>query len=219
MDITRFNKELANKIATAKRHEKSGDTKLAIKLWLEISEMAIKLSKNQKLDASFRNMLMNRVKGIFEHIKILKSGGRVDEQYIEKVQTPQEIDYIEYSVNDIQSENASLQDQESNKIMAERSNNSGNLKINENSDLKNIPKGFKEIETSEDFEIITPHDKDFVKKQLDKALDSDYFKTFQQEETNFNQPKESKYKICFACGYDKNLMTDKICKNCGTNLN
>ncbi|UCC21060.1 MAG: hypothetical protein JSV62_07225 [Promethearchaeota archaeon] len=228
MDITRFNKELANKITTAKRHEKSGDFKLAVKLWLEISEMAIKLSKNQELEASFRNMLMNRVKGIFEHIKILKSGGRVDKQYIEKVHSPQEIDYIDYSVEDIQSENVSLQAQESSEIMAESSNNGGNLKIIENDNLKNLPKGFKEIETSEDFEIITPHDKDFLKKQLDKALDSDYFKKGKeegsrensetQEKLDFEKPKDLNIRICFACGYDKNLIKDKSCRNCGTNL-
>jgi len=228
MDITRFNKELANKIASAKGYEKSGDIKFAIKLWIEISEMTIRLSKNRKLDASFRNMLMNRTKGIFEHIKILKSGQIKEELYREKIKSPQEVDYIEYSSETIQSENGDLQEQESSEITASSSNTSISQKIIEDSDLKNLPKGFKEIGTSEDFEIITPHDKDFVKKQLDKALDSDYFKAKKQEGSeegskrqdrlNFEQTKDGKNKICFACGYDKNLLTDKTCKNCGTNL-
>ncbi|MFX1420590.1 MAG: hypothetical protein ACFE9N_16965, partial [Promethearchaeota archaeon] len=224
----RFNKELANKIATAKRYENSGDIKFAIKLWLEISEMTIKLSKNIKLDSSFRNMLMNRTKGIFEHIKILKSGQIKDVLYRERNQSPQEIDYIEYPTDDIQSENSKLKERESSKITAEISNSSDNQKIIEDSDLKNLPKGFKEIETSDDFEIITPHDKDFVKKQLDKALDSDYFKlkkqggseesSEKQKRLDFEYSEDGKNKICFACGYDKNSISDKICRNCGTNL-
>ncbi|MFX1464674.1 MAG: hypothetical protein ACFFBF_16775, partial [Promethearchaeota archaeon] len=40
-----------------------------------------------------------------------------------------------------------------------------------------------------------------------------------QERFNFQEPEDSKVLICFACGYDKNLLTDKICKNCGTPLN
>lgn len=218
MDITQFNKELAIRIATAKRFEKNGDFKSAIKLWLEISEMTIRLSKNQKLDASFRNMLMNRTRGIFEHIKNLKSEQFKEEIYVENIATPQDTAQevvIPDKSNDLQGSDIS-----ETKV--------SKVKIIEDSDLKILPKGFKEIETSEDFEIITPHDKDFVKKQLDKALDSD-FKANKQEKSeeflkpqdrlDFEQLKGGKNKICFACGYDKNLSTDKICKNCGTNLN
>ncbi|MFX0004099.1 MAG: hypothetical protein ACFE9C_04580 [Candidatus Hodarchaeota archaeon] len=225
MDITQFNKELANRVATAKRYEKSGDIKLAVKLWLEISEMAISLSKNPKLDASFKNMLMNRVKGIFEHVRILKSG---EESYTDYVAPSKHSSQVEKSVKPIQSESETYLDQEINDINNSNSEAYSSPKIIEDSDLKNLPKGFKEIETSEDFEIITPHDKDFVKKQLDKALDSNYFKQQKQggegvsselqKKNDFEQPKDGKYKICFACGYDKNLIKDKICKNCGTNL-
>ena len=217
MDITRFNKELASRITTAKRHEKSGDIKSAIKLWLEISEMTISLSKNPKLDASFRNMLMNRVRGIFEHIKILKLG-EIKEEIVQRGQLTEVI----------REESEDFQEQEDSEIITSSSNTINNHEISEDSDFKKLPKGFKEIKTSDDFEIITPHDKDFVKKQLDKALDHDYSKkrnqegleegSKQQERSSFEQPKESKNKICFACGYDKNLISDKICKNCGTNL-
>jgi len=222
MDITQFNKELATRIATAKRYEKNGDFKSAIKLWLEVSEMTIRLSKNLKLDASFRNMLMNRTKGIFEHIKSLKSEQFKEKMYIEKTVSPQHTAQEVVSSDLIQDEYEDLQEVDNSETTVSK------VKLIEDSDLKILPKGFKEIETSEDFEIITPHDKDFVKKQLDKALDSD-FKSKSQERTkeflkpqdrlDFEQPKGGKNKICFACGYDKNLSTDKICKNCGTNLN
>lgn len=222
MDITQFNKELAIRIATAKRFEKNGDFKSAIKLWLEISEMTIRLSKNQKLEASFRNMLMNRTRGIFEHIKELKSDQFKEEIYAENIASPQSTAQEVVSSEVIPDEIEDLQGSDISETRV------SNAKIIEDSDHKILPKGFKEIETSEDFEIITPHDKDFVKKQLDKALDSDYFKIKKQDSPeefpksqyrlNFDQPKGGKNKVCFACGYDKNFSTDKICKNCGTNL-
>ncbi len=230
MDITQFNKELAGRIATAKRYEKTGEINLAIKLWLEISEMTISLSKNPKLEASFRNMLMNRTKGIFEHVRILKSDQLEEELYIDNVEPPQEFSCIETSSETIQGEgeDEDVHGQESSEITDIRSNTDSNTKIIEESDLKNLPKGFKEIQTSEDFEIITPHDKDFMKKQLDKALDSDYFKAKKQgsseegskppERVDFERSEDLKNKICFACGYDKNSVKDKVCKNCGTNL-
>ena len=36
---------------------------------------------------------------------------------------------------------------------------------------------------------------------------------------DFEQSENGKNLICFACGYDKNALNDKICKNCGTELN
>lgn len=224
MDITQFNKELAIRITTAKRYEKNGDIKLAIKLWLEISEMTISLSKNQKLDATFKNMLMNRTKGIFEHVRNLKSDHLKEELYYEGSE-PSE---IEESIEPIQSESEDQYIEENDQETISSSNSGRTMKVIENSDLKNLPKGFEEIETSEDFEIITPHDKDFVKKQLDEALNSKFYEkhvqgdseedSLPQKRVDFEQPKDGNYKICFACGYDKLSVKDKVCKNCGTNL-
>jgi hypothetical protein len=228
MDITQFNKELASRIATAKRYEKDGDIKLAIKLWLEISEMTLRLSKNPKLDASFRNMLMNRTKGIFEHIRILKSDQLKKELYIDNIESLPEVPENEPLPETIQSESEDHDVEAGDQVKRTSSNTGGSIKTIDGSDLDNLPKGFKEIETSEDFEIITPHDKDFMKKQLDKALNSEFYKkhvqgdseegSTEQERVDFEQPKGGETKICFACGYDKLSVKDKVCKNCGTNL-
>jgi hypothetical protein len=228
MDITQFNKELASRIATAKRYEKSGDIKLAVKIWLEISEMTIRLSKNPKLDASFRNMLMNRTKGIFEHVRILKSDQLEEELYYDTSEPLPEVPKMEPSPETVYSESEDDNIEEGEQAKSSSSDFESDLKIIDDSDLKNLPKGFKEIETSEDFEIITPHDKDFVTKQLDKALNSDFHKNNIQKESeegstkedrvDFEQPKDGKAKICFACGYDKLSVRDKVCKNCGTKL-
>ena len=228
MDITQFNKELASRIAAAKRYEKSGDIRLAVKIWLEISEMTLSLSKNPKLDASFRNMLMNRTKGIFEHIRILKSDQLEEELFFDNSQPLPEVPEMEPSPETIQSESEDQDIEDIDQAKSSSSPSGSSAKIIEDSDLKNIPKGFKEIETSEDFDIITPHDKDFVTKQIDKALNSEFYKknvqgdseggSTTQERVNFEQPKDGKIKICFACGYDKLSVKDKVCKNCGTIL-
>ena len=97
------------------------------------------------------------------------------------------------------------------------------------SEFKDIPKGFKEIQASEEFTIITPHDENFVKKQRAITEESDYLKSLKQspseqdaeptDRIDFEQPKDGKSLICFACGHDKNAPNAKVCKNCGTKLN
>ncbi|MFX1389727.1 MAG: hypothetical protein ACFE9Z_06690 [Promethearchaeota archaeon] len=225
MDITRFNKELAERIAKAKRFEKNNNIKSAIKMWLEVSELTISLSKSRNLNVSFKNMLINRTKQIFEHVKYLKSGQIRKEQYRESYPSqeeryqPQELPQYNYEIE----EDTQGQDISGNENLDIETPN----KTIKNSEFKLLPKGFKEIKTTEDFKIITPHDEDFVRKQLDKAFDSEYFAKRRQETENnsksqgrmeFDQPEDNKNKICFACGYDKNSHKDKVCKNCGTNL-
>ena len=102
-------------------------------------------------------------------------------------------------------------------------------KVIESSEFKDLPIGFKEIQTSKDYTIITPHDEDYVKKQRDIAEQKDYLKSMKQmpsegdvepsDRLDFEQPKDGKSLICFACGHDKNAPDAKVCKNCGTELN
>ena len=94
-------------------------------------------------------------------------------------------------------------------------------KIEEDSEFKNLPKGFKEIQPK-DFKIITPHDEDYVEKRISHDNDSNLFKQNdesqpRQERFEFEQD-ENKKLICFACGYDKNPKNAKTCKSCGTVL-
>jgi hypothetical protein len=223
MDITRFNKELGNKIAIAKRFERNGDIKAAIQEWVEISEMALNFSKSPKIDATFKNMIINRTRGIFLHIKNLKASQSKKEKYIEDLISP--IGELEKEISSESIKNEKILMQEEEISDPDRISTS---KIVDESEFKNLPKGFKEIETSEDFKIITPHDKDFVKKQRAKAEDGDHFKPKEQidsksapkpeDRKNFEQQKDDKNLICFACGYDKNGLNDKVCKNCRTRL-
>lgn len=221
MDITQFNKELGIRIAKAKRFEKNDDIKAAIQLWLEISEMTLKYSKSRNIDASFRIMLINRTKSIFKHIENLKMDQAKEEVYIENITSQDEFPQSEVSSEIIQGERANLQEQEVREKTHLNSTISSNHKIIEDSEFKHLPKGFKEIEASKDFKIIAPHDENFVKKRIEisKKQKTPGEDPIPQERRDFEEPKNGKNLICFACGYDKNSFKDKICKNCGTKLN
>jgi len=229
MDITQFNKELATKIAIAKRFEKKGDIQAAIQEWMEISEMAINFSKSPKLDVSFKNMIITRTQGIFLHIKELKASRIHEEIYDYDLEYLEEEPESEISAESKITKDIFIQEEQANQKPVMDSTEIKKPKVIEDTEFKDIPKGFKEIRASEDFTIITPHDEEFVKKQRAIAEESDYFKSIEQitseegveqsDRTDFEQPKEGKSLICFACGHDKNAPNAKVCENCGTKLN
>lgn len=228
MKISQFNKELGIKISRAKVLEKNNDLRAAIDIWLEISEMTLNFSKSRNLEVSFRNMIINRTKGIFQHIKNLKADQFKEESFREQVKTQEEIPQVESPpevVTNLNNMMPEIEEQESDHVELAISNK----KIIEESDFENIPKGFKEIKTSETFKIITPHDENYVKKQLSQEKNSQIFKDKKdgvpeehpksiEERFKFEQPKVGKTLICFACGHVNNSKEDKICKNCGTTL-
>ena len=95
-------------------------------------------------------------------------------------------------------------------------------KIINDSEFKNIPKGFKEIEASKDFKIIAPHDEEFVNKILNMDVD----RHVEQESppkksddiiTPFEPSKDGDSEFCFACGAEVSPNQEK-CPSCGTNL-
>jgi len=228
MDITEFNKELGKKIAIAQRFEKKGDIQAAIQQWVDISEMALNFSKSPKINAYFKNMIINRTKGIFAHIRELKASQFKEEIYIEDLEPLQETTEEETSSQIFQKEESLPEEEKLESVSALNSTIDNQPNIIEDSDIKNLPKGFKEIKPSEEFKIITPHDKDFVEKQRVKAEQAEMFKVKKQEisegatlptkKIDSEQPKNGENLICFACG-SPNDINDKICKNCGTDLN
>jgi hypothetical protein len=220
MDVEKFNKALKTKIALAKGCERRNEIESAIKIWLEISEMTLNFSKSRNINTTYKNMLINRTKGIVAHIKNLKAG------QIEKVLFDEEVPIEEDTQEETTSESIDSEKLVSHKIEKEE-NEPKKAMINnkdtivENSEFKSIPEGFKEIQTSKDFKIITPHDEGYVKKRLGSESDSTHEQSSQppQERFDFEQPKDSKSVVCFACGFDKNTKNSKVCKSCGTELN
>ena len=224
MDITKFNKELAKKVAMAKRLENRNEIEAAVKLWLEISEMTLNLSKSKNLDISFRNMLMTRTKGIFAHIKQLKGEVSEDDEFRDKIESRDEKLFISFNDEKKEELNSISEEIEVRTKKPEESVDFNNLKAIEDSEFKNIPDGFKEVKASEDYKIITPHDKIFVEKRLSQIEKSEASKQKQeqmqssiQDRFEFDQPEDRETMICFACGAEIEG-NKKICPNCGANL-
>lgn len=212
MDLAKFNKELSYRVAKANGFEKNNKIPEAISEWVAISEMVLAATKDPKLEFSFRSMLIERTKGMINHIKSLKS----------KMAAPklQELlereDFIEEE--DLQ-ESKEIPPNKSELVKQESVSNK-EVKVVDESEFKNLPKGFKEIKPSDEFEIITPHDKDYIKKMISKDVDMSIFKQGENPSNpklKIEQPSNGKTIFCFACGAELPVLT-KICPTCGTNL-
>ncbi len=226
MDIAKFNKELGYRVAKATGFENNNKISEAIDEWVEISEMVIRASKTPNLEFSYRGMLIEKTKQIIEHIKSLKIklAGERKMKIVEKFTDIQEKievsdNSVEKGINSSEFEIASSpkEDAEEKSEFPEKE-----AKVIEDSNFKNLPKGFKEIKASEDFEIITPHDKNYIKRILSE--DKKGISPFK----SLKEGNESKDSIsgkfidqnkgnCFACG-EKIKVGTKICPHCGTFL-
>lgn len=230
MDITKFNKNLAEKVAKANAYEKNNRIQDAIDTWVEISEMALNVSKTPNLDFSYRSMIIKKAQQIIEHIKELKTKiqksiepstsliyDAIDEELFHESDSSEEIIYEEREQKPLKATSTS-KEINNNEIQKKDKE----IKFVEDSDFKNLPKGIKEIEASEDFEIVTPHDKDYVEKIIKQDIDMSIFKhdkqnSQSQQHIELEKPKDDKEIVCFACGTISPSNT-KICPNCGTEL-
>ena len=230
MDIAKFNQDLSYKITKANGLEKHKRIQEAVDLWLEICDMTLRVSKTPNLDFSYKSMLIDKTKQMIEHIKNLKQkiiSQRRVAQRTEQKPIPQRID-SEIKTESTQSEtkvesvpNSLLENSnESETIITQ--DDIKEVKDVKDSDIQNLPIGFKEIETTEEFKIITPHDKDYVKKRLNEDHNLDISK---KEEKDLPLPKriepdptsDKSNIICFACGSEISSK-DKKCPTCGTEL-
>jgi rubrerythrin len=171
-------------------------------------------------------MLIKKTEQIINHIKDLK---QITSRSVEKskyniseitrpeyIEEPTEIDTNQVSTTK-EKQVQSIQAQENHQLSKPLEKE---IKVIEKSDIKNIPKGFKEIETSEDFTVITPYDKEYVTKILNEDVDMSIFRHPENEsETKSEQilgkTDEGKKLICFACGTEL-PSNSKKCPNCGT---
>ena len=225
MDIAKFNKELGTKIALAKSLEKSNEITAAIKVWVEISEMTLRFSKSRNLDFTFKNMLIKKTEGLVQQIKNLKSGKIIEDVLGEEIEPRVKETPDQETIDAISSEESYSEDFLTDEEKENNAIESKDVKFIEDSELKNIPNGFKEIQTKKDFKIITPHDNNYVKKVLKKDIDMSIFtpkkgendQTQNQGKIELEQPKDSNKVICFACGAELPAKT-KICPNCGTTI-
>jgi hypothetical protein len=229
MDIAKFNKEISYKIAKANGLEKINKYQEAVDLWLEISEITLRVSKTPNLEFSYKSMLIDKTKQMIEHIKNLKQkliSQRRVAQYIEKTPISQVSNselrtkptIIENKVK-FAADSTSEFSIESEPFVTPDNNE---VKVVKSSDIKNLPIGFKEIEPSKEFKILTPHDKDYVEKLIGLDHNKDPSK---QEEKDLPLPKkiepdptsDKSNIICFACGSEISSKSKK-CPTCGTDL-
>jgi ribosomal protein L40E len=231
MDISKFNQELAYKVARATGFEKNQRLKEAVQEWIEITEMVIKISKLPKLEFSFRSMLIEKTEQIINHIKELKQRSptplqREPKKSVIRPSSTTSVKKVEIKPKKEKAESKaelfpSIQEQKHPDVALKKEKDVKIIK----SDSKNLPKGFKEIETSDDFTIITPHDQEYVKKILNQDIDMSVFK--HPDADSESNTEKSKFKgkspvnpnklICFACGAELPLGT-KVCPDCGTKL-
>jgi len=230
MDIAKFNQELSYKVAKANGLEKHKRFQEAIDLWLDISEMALNASKTPNIEVYYKSMLIEKTKQIINHIKDLKSKlyGHKEGEHISRkeiipslksseIETNKEI--VEYEIEFKHSETSErptfLDD-------SGTPDDINKAKIIENSEIKNLPIGFKEIETSEDFKIVTPHDQDYIKKILSQDHDMSVFthndkEVKAQSQTEPDLPIDKTKIICFACGSEIPA-NSAVCPTCSTKV-
>ena len=230
MDIAKFNQDLSYKITKANGLEKHKRIQEAVDLWLEICDMTLRVSKTPNLEFSYKSMLIDKTKQMIEHIKNLKQkliSQRRVAQRTEQKPIPQSID-SEIKTESTQSE--TKVESVPNSILENSNESETNItqddikevKAVKDNDIKNLPIGFKEIKTTEEFKIITPHDKDYVKKRLNEDHNLDISK---KEEKDLPLPKriepdppsDKSNIICFACGSEISSKSKK-CPTCGTEL-
>ena len=175
-------------------------------------------------------MIIKKAQQIIEHIKELKtkikksiepSTSLIDDAFDEELfQESDSSEDIIYEEMEQKSPKAASTSKEINNNDIHKKDNE--IKFIKDSDLKNLPKGFKEIEASEDFEIVAPHDKDYVEKIIKQDIDMSIFKhdkqnSQPQQHIELELPKDDKEIVCFACGTISPSNT-KICPNCGIEL-
>ncbi|MFX1445599.1 MAG: hypothetical protein ACFFHV_19460 [Promethearchaeota archaeon] len=223
MDIKKFNEVLSSKIAKAKSFESHGDLDVAIDLWIEISDLTLKASKQPDLDFTYRHMLISKAEQIINHVKELKNPKKevpiVEDIKIEEgiIQIPE----INVDVNSEDEKSNNIKDEDFSVDFSAKVNDSNEKehKIIENSEVNNMPDGIKEIEPLKDFKIITPHDPNYVEKmkKMNKDVDINVYKKPKGEPSKEEEDVGDK-RICFACGAILQPKT-QICPECGTKLN
>ena len=220
MEISKFNKELGYKVAKAQGFEKNNKIQEAIEEWLGISDLVLNVTKAPKLNFSYKSMLIEKMKQIMEHVKMLKAQIHVpktepvdlEEEYSTEEQIPLTQDEKESYLLD--------------PSLGVTKPKTEKPKVINSSEFKNIPKGFKEIEAPKDFKIIAPHDEDFINKILNMDHDMSVFKhedpenasqKLEDSRTPFEPSKNGESEFCFACGTEVKPNQEK-CPTCGTKL-
>jgi len=203
--IVTFNEKLKDLIDKAKGYDNLKNYKKSIKAWIEISEFCLQFTKNPKMDITYKNMLVKKIRNIINHVKSLKLKMQQKEQKIIEL----EEEKISTLINDLPktptSEPEAFDSLVDNGTIKDDIISS-DQKVKSIKDLKNIPNGFKQIKPKTyDFKTIIP------KNQSRPTVNSE--KESPKKENKLKKPTRS----CPFCGGEIGI-DEKLCSHCGTPL-
>ncbi len=203
--IVTFNEKLKDLIDKAKGYDNLKNYKKSIKAWIEISEFCLQFMKNPKMDTTYKNMLVKKIRNIINHVKSLK----LKMQQIEQKAIEIEEEKISTLINNLPEppigEPEALDSSVDNGIIKDDIISS-DQKVKSVQELKNIPNGFKPIKPKNyDFETIIP-------KNKTKPTVNSQKKSLKKDD-KLKKPTRS----CPFCGGEIGI-DEKICSHCGTPL-
>ncbi|MCK4280921.1 MAG: hypothetical protein KAX10_02305 [Candidatus Lokiarchaeota archaeon] len=203
--IVTFNEKLKDLVDKAKGYDNLKNYKKSIKAWIEISEFCLQFTKNPKMDITYKNMLVKKIRNIINHVKSLKLKMQQKEQRIIEL----EEDKISTLINDLPetptSDPETLDSSVDNGTIKDDIISS-DQKVKSVQESKNIPNGFKQIKPKKfDFKTIVP------KNKTKPTVNSE--KKSPKKDDKLKKPTRS----CPFCGGEIGI-DEKICSHCGTPL-
>lgn len=203
--IVTFNEKLKDLIDKAKGYDNLKNYKKSIKAWIEISEFCLKFAGDPKIDITYKNMLVKKIRNIINHVKSLKLKMQQKEQRIielEETKISALIDDLpETPTSDPEALNSSVDNGTIKDDII-----SSDQKVKSVQELKKVPNGFKQIKPRKyDFKTIIP------KNKTKPTVNSE--KKSPKKDDKLKKPTRS----CPFCGGEIGI-DEKICSHCGTPL-
>ncbi len=203
--IVTFNEKLKDLIDKAKGYDNLKNYKKSIKAWIEISEFCLKFAGDPKIDITYKNMLVKKIRNIINHVKSLKLKMQQKEQRIieleEKKISALIDDLPETPIGEPEALNSSVDNGTIKDDII-----SSDQKVKSVQELKKIPNGFKQIKPRKyDFKTIIP------KNKTKPTVNSE--KKSPKKDDKLRKPTRS----CPFCGGEIGI-DEKICSHCGTPL-
>lgn len=203
--IVTFNEKLKDLIDKAKGYDNLKNYKKSIKAWIEISEFCLKFAGDPKIDITYKNMLVKKIRNIINHVKSLKLKMQQKEQRIielEETKISALIDDLpEPPIGEPEALNSSVDNGTIKDDII-----SSDQKVKSVQELKKVPNGFKQIKPRKyDFKTIIP------KNKTKPTVNSE--KKSPKKDDKLKKPTRS----CPFCGGEIGI-DEKICSHCGTPL-
>ncbi len=203
--IITFNEKLKDLVDKAKGYDNLKNYKKSIKAWIEISEFCLKFAGDPKIDITYKNMLVKKIRNIINHVKSLKLKMQQKEQKIIELEE-KKISALIYDLPEPPIGEPEALDSSVDNGTIKDDIISSDQKVKSIKDLKNTPNGFKQIKPKiYDFKTIIPKNK--TKPTVNSEKESP------KKENKLKKPTRS----CPFCGGEI-VIDEKICSHCGTPL-